>query len=179
MSNVKTQVHDSFQKFTDKISEWYKPFNTVEYVNKYFGGKLQKLLLNGTFVFTSIAFLISGCWALYRNYAYDHPLRFSIKAYIASLVGMFIIDTLAVYFEGKEMIKEKKIPHVTDIISITLSFVVGIITLFVLIEQIKDHTLGKTTATLTPLLLIFKMVLAAFVAVNSGIILSRTIRSIV
>lgn len=166
----------NFTALTQKISEWYQPFNTVAHVNEYFKKYYQKLIFNGIFFVSSMVFLISGTWALYRNFAYEHPLMFNIKFYILILAVMLGIDILASFFESRQMIEEKKTPSVPDVVSLLLSVIVGILTLIVLIQEIKKHASGKKVTELTSTLLIFKMVLALVVAINSGLILKKTLQ---
>jgi hypothetical protein len=160
------------ENLIDKIARYYKPFDTVGSLNKSIKSKPLKNIVNLCLFVGGSLFFTFSAFTLYSVYTTGFALSIDIRYYLLALVLMFLTDAVAVVVEGidiKAHVEEKEKIKWSDIISISLSFIIGSITAYMIYVRWIDYYAGITHIEPDLILIaIMKMILAAVTVLRSG-----------
>lgn len=183
LSRFKQKIGDySSDQFKESFAKYYKPFDTVGKLNESIENKLLKDLVNlALFVAGSVFFLFST-FTLYKLYTTGYKILMDTRLYLFAMILMLTADVVAVVTEGKDILEDiknkkagdefNKSVSMTSIISISISFIIGIVTAYMIYNSWTDYRAGiKKIAPDLIAITIMKMVLAMVIAYKSGKIL--------
>lgn len=154
----------------DVISQYYRPFDVVRWLNDSFHNPDLKLLLNWILFLVGGGFVAATIYALIQSY--EAP-TIAIELYLAILGIMLLADFAAVYYEGKGLLqnfKNKIEPKISAIVSIGISFTVGFVTYILFKHHWHRYTIMNCTRS-TPdamVITIMKMIVSAVICYKAG-----------
>lgn len=174
-SMFKTKMNDKTTEFVQKIGEYYKPFDTVGKLNESIKNKPLKNMVNlGLFSAGSVFFLFS-LYTLYKVYTTGYGILMDTRLYLIAMILMFMSDLVAVVVEGidiRDKIKNDIKVKYSNYISISLSFIIGTVTGYMIYKSWNDYRSGmEKIAPDIILITIMKMILAAVITYRSGEVL--------
>jgi hypothetical protein len=168
-------MKDNTSDFLKNIDHYYKPFDTVGALNASIKSKSLKNIVNlCLFVGGSIFFLFSVL-TLYKLYTTGYRVLMDTRVYLFVMLLMLTTDVVAVISEGKDIIehiKEKTHINYSSLISISISFIIGAVTAYMIYNSWTDYRAGiKKIAPDLIIITIMKMILAAVITYKSGQVL--------
>lgn len=166
---------DKTNNFIEHIGKYYKPFDTVGALNESIQNKLLKNIVNICLFVAGLVFFLFSAFTLYKVYTTGYAILMDTRLYLLAMILMFLTDVVAVVTEGTD-IKNNIDNHIkvktSNIISISLSFIIGTVTAYLIYTSWKDYKTGiKQIAPDILLITMMKMVLAAVITFKSGQVL--------
>jgi membrane protease YdiL (CAAX protease family) len=155
----------------DVISQYYRPFDVVRWLNDSIRKPDLKLLVNWILFLVSGGFVAATIYALIQSF--EAP-TIAIELYLALLGIMLLADVAAVYYEGKGLLqnfKNKIKPKTSAIVSIVISFTVGFVTsIFFKHHWHRFIIMNCTRSTPDALVIItiMKMIVSAVICYKAG-----------
>ena len=125
-----------------QLSDFYAPLNTVNVVDKEINNNTMKWYMYLGLMIASSLFLGLTSVAIFQSHFFTklHP-TINVKLYLVILTIMIIVDLVAVYFEMRNLVKEK--PKVrqapSKYISVFISLLVGSITFYIFYFHLKSY----------------------------------------
>lgn len=155
----------------DIVADFYKPLDTVQTINTALADRPRlKLYATWALLLATGAFFFASLYAMIQSFHTGERPRLDIKLYIMILFTMASIDGIAVLFETRSLWRKlttthEERPKVSDWISVSISIVVGTVTVFLVKHHLDRFRAGKCHSSMNvPLITLMKMVVAAVVS---------------
>ena len=168
-------MNDKTTEFVQNIGNYYKPFDTVGALNESIKNKALKNMVNLCLFSAGSVFFLFSLFTLYKVYTTGYGILMDTRLYLAAMMLMFTTDLVAVITEGidiKDKIKHNVTVKYSNIISISLSFIIGVVTAYMIYSSWIGYRAGMEKIAPDIILITFmKMLLAGVIVYKSGTVL--------
>ncbi len=133
------------------VQDYYEPLNSVAQANKNIDNPWLRKYVTWALFLGSGAFVLTASYALIRSLMFGGSAKINIQLYLGILIIMIVVDIISIFFEGKHIaskLKSIEKPKNSEWISIGISLVVTIVTLYLFWFHLQRYRQGCKSSNL-------------------------------